>query len=205
MPRLRLIVVLILICAARTWAASPILGPVINPANSHEYFLLSIDTWTASESAAQGLNGHLVTINDAAEQTWVYSTFGAPSGSDRSLWTGLNDAATEGTKVWASGELSTYTNWYDASNGVTPATDDYVFMLLSQGIQSQGGKWLITADHGYFTNPHVYGVVERVVGAPEPSGIVFIGLLGLLLLRRCGRHAAQDPVIADVGLKEVEL
>jgi len=59
------------------------------------------------ESNAVALGGHLATLNDPAEQDWVYSTF-ARLGS---FWIGLNDLGTEGTFVWASGEAVTYTNW----------------------------------------------------------------------------------------------
>lgn len=56
-----------------------------------------------------------MTINDAAENTFVFDTLTALGTIDRNLWIGLNDVAVEGTFVWASGEPVTYTNWAPAS------------------------------------------------------------------------------------------
>jgi hypothetical protein len=56
------------------FAASPISNAIFNPANGHSYYLLSFDTWSNSEAEAVTLGGHLVTINDAAEQSFVYNT-----------------------------------------------------------------------------------------------------------------------------------
>ena len=90
-------------------------GPITNAANGHLYYLLSPNNWTSAEAEARGLGGHLVTINDAAENQWVVNTFFpliVNSGPDALLWLGLNDAATEGQFVCASGEPVTFTNWY---------------------------------------------------------------------------------------------
>jgi len=93
--------------------AAVLAGPLTNAANAHTYYLLSSNTWTASEAEAVGLGGHLVTINDAAENQWVLNTFFPLTGAFyASLWIGLNDAANEGQFVWASGEPVTFTYWY---------------------------------------------------------------------------------------------
>ncbi len=95
--------------------AAVLAGPLTNAANAHTYYLLSANNWTACEAEARGLGGHLVTINDAAENQWVLNTFFpliVNSGPDALLWIGLNDAANEGQFVWASGEPVTFTNWY---------------------------------------------------------------------------------------------
>jgi len=52
-----------------------------------------------------------VTLNEAAEDAWIKTTFGAFDGVSHDLWIGFNDAAQEGQFRWASGETSTYTNW----------------------------------------------------------------------------------------------
>src|SRR5262245_50261975 len=85
--------------------AAVLAGPITNAANAHLYYLLSSSTWTASEAEAIGLGGHLVTINDAAENQWILNTFSPLTGVPESrLWIGLKDTAIEGEFVWASGE-----------------------------------------------------------------------------------------------------
>src|SRR5690242_5284696 len=87
-------------------------GPFTNPANGHEYYLLNPATWTASEAEAVTLGGHLVTINDAAENDYLLTTFlPLVPQSTGALWTGFSDAVVEGTFTWVSGEPVTYTHF----------------------------------------------------------------------------------------------
>ncbi len=53
--------------------------------------------------------GNLVTIDDAAENAWLLSTFA--QGTSDGIWIGYNDATTEGTYVWESGEVTGYNNF----------------------------------------------------------------------------------------------
>lgn len=76
--------------------------------SGHTYYLLDGKTWLNQEAEAVTLGGHLVTINDAAENTWVWGTFGIVNTG---LFIGLNDAASEGVFVWSSGESVSFTNW----------------------------------------------------------------------------------------------
>jgi parallel beta-helix repeat protein len=81
---------------------------VVDPPVDSTYLLTPTRlTWQQAEDYAQEVGGHLVTINDAAEDSFLQSTF----GTDQSFWTGLNDIATEGNFVWSSGESVTYTNF----------------------------------------------------------------------------------------------
>lgn len=93
------------------WPPVPISPAFTNLANGHFYVLLSPATWTWSERAAAGLGGHLATIGNQAEQGWVDGMFGGFGGTNRYLWIGFNDVATEGSFVWSSGEPVTFTNW----------------------------------------------------------------------------------------------
>ena len=79
--------VILIACAAVTGRthANPLVGPVINPANGNSYYLLQSTSWTDSQRQAIHLGGYLATINDAAEQDWVYQTFGGYAGGKHLL------------------------------------------------------------------------------------------------------------------------
>jgi hypothetical protein len=100
-------------------------GPLTNAANGSVYYLLSSSTWTEAEAKAIQLGGHLATINDEAENTWVFTNFSSYGGSSSHLWIGLNDIATEGTFVWTSGETPAYTRWNSGEPNDVSGNDDY--------------------------------------------------------------------------------
>jgi len=50
-----------------------IAGPITNSANGHLYYLLSTTNWNAAETIAVSLGGHLATINDTNENTWIFN------------------------------------------------------------------------------------------------------------------------------------
>ena len=70
----------------------------------HTYFLTSAGTWAEAEAEAVSHGGHLVSVNDAAEQDFIN---GMLSGS---TWIGFTD---EGSSSWGwvNGDPDTYTNW----------------------------------------------------------------------------------------------
>src|SRR4051812_48608417 len=115
-----LAVILALVSPAAPSLASELHGPVVNPANGHEYYLYIGNTtqdgidhteWNDAEAVAVSLGGDLATINDAAESDFVLATFGSYAGKDRSLWIGLYKVGGQGGFVWVSGEPVTFTNW----------------------------------------------------------------------------------------------
>ncbi|MGN6643045.1 MAG: C-type lectin domain-containing protein, partial [Verrucomicrobiota bacterium] len=85
-------------------------GPIFNPANNHDYYVLGPNTWPNSEAWAVSLGGHLATINDAAENGWVYTNV-ISLDPNRNAWIGLTAPSVNGPWSWASGEPVTYTNW----------------------------------------------------------------------------------------------
>jgi len=105
-------------------------GGVINPANGHHYYLVGGGDWIQIESWAVNLfGGHLVTINDAAEQAWLESVF----GTDTLYWIGMNDVNNEGNWEWVSGEPVTYTNWADGEPNNYGGVEDYAVMNWGVG------------------------------------------------------------------------
>jgi len=130
-------------------------GPLTNAANGHAYYLLSDTSWTASEAEARGLGGHLVTINDAAENQWVLNSFSPLTGvPEAKLWIGLNDAANERQFVWASGEPV-------ASGDVSLSSGR---LLPSAGFNPQAGQ--------------IYTIVEKT--SPGPITNPFLGPEGTI-------------------------
>lgn len=180
----------VLSVSVATTRAATLAGPVINPANGYTYFLLTENTWTASESEALTLGGHLATVNDLAENQWLIGTFWPLSGVQRaSLWIGLNDAAVEGTFVWASGEPVFFTHWnFGEPNNL--GDEDFVhiydqFVPYYPQYQNTPTYWNDSTDisSGEFGGQY-FGVVEVV---PEPSIIalsVVGAFFGLALYRR---------------------
>ena len=74
------------------------------------------------------LGGHLVTVDDAAEQEWLYETFGV-----NPFVIGLNDIDVEGDFTWTSGAAVTYTNWCSGEpNNAGPIGEGIVHMGLTE-------------------------------------------------------------------------
>jgi hypothetical protein len=136
----------------------------------HDYFLTSTPKfWLEAEAEAVAASGHLVTINDAAEESFLQTTFGTSR-----LWIGFTDQATEGTWVWISGEPVTYTNWSDHEPNDAVFGEDYAIMNWV------GVKWNDVSNN----NESYYGIIE--VTAPLPGALLLLGtgLVGLIGLRR---------------------
>ncbi len=187
--------------------AAVLTGPIQNPANGHYYYLLANDTWTASQSQAVALGGNLVTVNDAAENTWLAATFLNYGGVRRDLWLGLSDAASEGHFQWADGEPFTYANWEpsqpDNGMGFYPV-ENYVHMFGGTGTEHLpgwfAGGWNDFQDLASYTSKsgtfrELCGVVEVV---PEPSlcALLIAGATVLLWFRKAlrGSGAFAEPV-----------
>jgi hypothetical protein len=118
----------------------------------HEYYLLESSKWTEAEAAAVALGGHLATINDDAENDWVWSEVAKFDGQERWSWIGFNDVKVEGTWEWVSGQPVEYVNWNPGEPGDDPPGEDYGHMW-------QVGTWNDISDdgHGIYT---LYGLVE---------------------------------------------
>lgn len=110
-------------------------GPIQNPANGHWYYLTAHGNWMNNEALAITKGGHLVTINNAAENEWVRSTFTTITNSG--VLIGINDAATEGTFVWPNGEPVSYTNWISGQPDDENGNEDYGFMRTDGQWQDQ--------------------------------------------------------------------
>lgn len=178
--------------------ATVIDGPIADPANGHIYYLLSQNTWTASEAEAISLGGHLATIDDTAENSWVLNTFSLFGGSAKTLWIGLTDIGHIGDFEWISGEAAMYQNWArfggvnNEPNNI--GIEHYVQIYdLHRGIFA--GFWNNLADATVETGVPLHGVVEVATpsaAVPEPSAVALCGS-GLMVLGLVHHRRARMP------------
>ncbi|MBD2516057.1 hypothetical protein H6G93_13755 [Nostoc sp. FACHB-973] len=85
------------------------------------YLLSKAGSWGQAQAEAQSFGGNLVTINNAAEQTFLTGKY-----AGQNPWIGLSDAGQERTFTWI-GEQSAYQNWTPG----LPTTDqvrDFVYL-----------------------------------------------------------------------------
>lgn len=154
----------------------PVYATVISSSayNGHTYYLLDGKPWLNQEAEAVTLGGHLVTINNAAENAWVWNTFGTVRTG---LFIGFNDAASEGAFVWSSGEPVTFINWRAGEPNNCCGGEDF-------GELASDYKWNDVGPN------HTWRAVVEVVPAsvPEPSSLLLmlaaIGGLAVFAKRR---------------------
>lgn len=166
-------------------------GPITNSANGHFYYLLSSASWSNSEAHAVSLGGHLVTINDAAENAWVAQTFARFGRKDCPLWIGLTDRASEGKFDWVSNERADFLNWNTQTGEPNNSAgsgyeEDFTYMIEANAGNSMliPGQWNDAPNDGYGVARSVCGVVEVVpapASAPTKPRLLVIAL-GILLV-----------------------
>ncbi len=158
----------------------------INPDNRHAYKVIHCKTREAAEAQATAQGAHLVAINDAAEQHWLFEVFGQKrllndkieqrwnlkTFGQESLWIGLSDEIKEGNLYWDNGEPVTYTNWHSPQKIVEDTVHsqngdvNQHYTVLIGSI----GKWQLVRQ-----GSSVAGLIEKAIlekenfiaGAPE--------------------------------------
>lgn len=108
--------------------AGIVAGPITNPANGHDYYLLTPETWTAAEAEAEDMGGTLAIVQNAGEQEWIFSTFGDLGGTARGLWIGLHRITPGGKFVWVDGSPLDYAHWYPGEPNNAGGNENCVHM-----------------------------------------------------------------------------
>ncbi|MGE5610583.1 MAG: lectin-like protein [Bacillota bacterium] len=153
--------------------------PIYNPANGHWYQVVGGD-WHAAESRAIELGGHLVSINNKAENDWLMAHF----GDGYPYWIGLTQASGKGWR-WSSGEALTYANWYPGEPNDANGVEHWGIFNWSNWSDT-GGRWAdANAQMMYF------GIAEYAV-VPEPAMLPMIVLGAGLLVEARRRRRGGD-------------
>jgi len=78
--------------------------------NSHDYvYCDTAATWADAQATCETVDAHLVVIDDAGEDTWVYDTLLTIHATK--WWIGLADLGHTGLFEWVYPQSSGYTNW----------------------------------------------------------------------------------------------
>ena len=78
--------------------------------DGHPYMFCEYsESWTNAQAECSSYDYHMLTIDDASEDSWTDTT--ADSYSTSKWWIGINDISSESTWVWEDGSSSSYTNW----------------------------------------------------------------------------------------------
>ena len=168
--------ILLFVCAGLLPAAT-LAAPIYNPATGHWYDYVP-GNWEQAEAAAQALGGHLVTINDQAENEWLID-----NGFTGMLWIGFYSPTHDISQwEWASGEPVTFVNWKPGEPN-EPAREFWAVINFDVLY-----KW---------TNARVdyrsWGIAEwEGTPVPEPATLFLVssGIIGLtgLMRRRASRR-----------------
>jgi Lectin C-type domain len=181
-------------------SAQVLAGPMTNPSNNFEYYLLAANTWTNSQAEAVSMGGNLATVTDASVNAWILNTFSPLV--DSSLWIGFYDpdigdtpgAQHEADFIWASGAPITYTNWApgEPNDGAGGFGGEYYTVMYPSlpGTNGPAGTW--NDENNSASGTIAFGVVEVV---PEPSCVEVLALLSLIPRRHPARLISHARAI----------
>jgi Ca2+-binding RTX toxin-like protein len=178
-----------------------------NPATDHFYAQVGGLTWAQSEAYAVSLGGHLVTINDQAEQDWLAVNF-----PQANLWIGMNDRETEGVWVWSSGEPVTYTNWSVGEpndyRGIVPSGEDAAAMNFQVYVPDNVAWNDWPEDYGCLLEPDYDCIGHGGLGAVVEVSCDVLGTAGDdMLIGTAGDDAicglGGDDIIKGLGGSDV--
>ena len=118
--------------------------------NGHHYKVINEgSSWGEAVRRCEAEGGHLVTINDAAEQAFIRELLESDGLQKCHYWLGGTDENDEGKWGWITGEPFSFTNWDPGDGGDHPpqpnnaANQDY---LELQTINNTGSNYMTWND-----------------------------------------------------------
>jgi len=153
-------------------------APVLNPANGHYYdFVQGVIDFDSARAAAEamsylGSQGHLATISDAAENTFLSTTFGGRA------WIGAYQDFSDpsfsepgGGWVWVTGEPWTFDSWSAGEPNDFGGTEHYAetFSNGAWNDQPLGGNNVVQGFYVEFGDVTIPGIYCSGDGA-NPTG-----------------------------------
>jgi hypothetical protein len=170
----------------RTGQQSPLLaGPINNPANGSDYYLLDLGfNFNDAEAFAVGMGGHLASIADANENEFVRSNVLNWSGVDRRGWIGFTDVNSEGTFVWTDNSAVTYTNWNAGEPNNANGLEHFAEMLANGVWNDLTAAGATAGDYAIIevSNPGCPADLDNGSGTGTPDGGVDINDLLYFLI-----------------------
>jgi len=180
----------VIICFASVADALPYSWQVYN---GHQYALTDWNSWTNAEAEAVAAGGHLVTINDDSENTWLAETFNNAyarccSGArwQAAAWIGYNYNPDSSRWEWISGDPVTY---YRHDYRSWPQGGTHAYIHTSNHIFG-GYNWNANPFHDITYNYNFKGIIEvgttpAPAPVPEPTTIFLLGsgFFGVLAFR----------------------
>lgn len=105
----------------------------------HSYLVAMKPTsWKEARKLAEALGGHLATISDENENTFVGKL--ARKNGAGNVWIGLSDEANEGSFIWVTGEPLAFTKWRSGepnNNSAEQTPENYAVIATS----SAANEW----------------------------------------------------------------
>lgn len=114
-----------------------------NSQTDHFYALVFDKSLYEAEAIANSYGGHVVTVNDLAESTWIGSTFSSFIGGGPHIVLGYyqdrddpNYSEPDGGWKWISGESPAFTAWQPGEPNNLGGNQDRANMVVAQGLES---------------------------------------------------------------------